>query len=248
MRIHFPTGQDYTVICDKRVKHIDVEQGSLFVELTEEEILKYSSAKEDKNLYFGTELYMTKQSEKMVEVANTIIDLTGRTNLDDLYRYDEYPVNPNTQILSRVYNYDLDLLQARVELDESLSEFFDQDDIRYSYILKEKSLVVTEEVIEDELQPLSQTNGTNVAKNPRQDNGQTDGQEDENREVDYDETKEDGTKEDGTKDDKTKGDDTKDDGTKDDETKDDETKDDGTKEDVTVEDKTKEDVTVDFDF
>ena len=131
MRIHYPTGQDYTILENKNIVHIDPEDQSFFVNLSEEEILSYSSAKEDKNIYPGTEIYIT------IEGSGDIIIDEEDSSLLSAYKkgleYDAYPLNPNVLALSQVKNFDTILLDDRLVLDLSLKEFFDLNSERFSY-------------------------------------------------------------------------------------------------------------------
>ncbi len=137
MRIHYPTGQDYTVVENKTIVHIDQENKSFFINLTEEEILSYSSAKEDKNIYPGTELYITIEGQGRVSTE-------GESQVvKDAYKngliYSIYPLNPNVLALSQVKNYNAQLLEDRVALDLSLKAFFDLNSERFSYDVEIKT-------------------------------------------------------------------------------------------------------------
>lgn len=134
MRIHYPTGQDYTILENKNVVHIDTENKSFFINLTDEEILSYSSAIEDKNIYPGTQIYLT------IEGRGSIVLDESSEKITSLYKkglqYEVYPLNPNALALSQVNNFDTELLDARVVLDLSLKEFFDLNSERFSYELE----------------------------------------------------------------------------------------------------------------
>lgn len=149
MRIHYPTGQDYTILENKNIIHIDPINKSFFVDLTEEEILSYSSAIEDKNIYPGTQLYIT------IEGNGKITLMDASQHLVSAYKngltYDSYPLNPNVLALSQVKNFDTILLDERVVLDLSLKEFFDLNSERFSYEIKlqEKDESVEAETLED---------------------------------------------------------------------------------------------------
>jgi hypothetical protein len=140
IRVHFPTGQDYTVVSDKAVMHINTEMESFFIEMNEEEILAYSSAKEDVRLYQGTEIYITQETKGLIQVDKEYIDIAElmRQGLD----YDFYPLNPNALALSALYQKRIELMEQRLQLDDSLSEFFDQDAFLFSYVI-DPSLVET---------------------------------------------------------------------------------------------------------
>lgn len=174
MRIHYPTGQDYTILENKNVVHIDPENKSFFVNLNEEEILSYSSAKEDKNIYPGTELYITIEGR-----GNVAVDEENGDQLTAYERglvYDEYPLNPNVLALSQVKNFDAVLLDERVILDLSLKEFFDLNSERFSYEIEVMEAPETTEEgtmdndnssdigvnIEDESMPLQATSVDSV--------------------------------------------------------------------------------------
>lgn len=135
VRIHYPAGQDYTVVEDKEILHIDPEESSFFITLSAEEILNYSSAKEDENLYAGANLYLTQLSQEKEDMTQNKHELNVVLGKDS---YSIYPLNPNAQNLSLVHQYNQDLLEARMLLDASLLEFFDQEGFLYHYEIAEE--------------------------------------------------------------------------------------------------------------
>jgi len=138
LRIHYPSGQDYTVINDKEVLHINNEENSFYIPMSQEEILAYSSAIEDENLYTGTKLYVTKIAiaERLIDKEDQSYQLIGREN-----DYPAYPLNPNAQHLSLLRKSDIDLFNSRMILDESLKEFFDQEGFLYNYDLAQQEIL-----------------------------------------------------------------------------------------------------------
>lgn len=120
LRIHFPSGQDYLVLQQKEVIKIHEEYNGVYLELTEEEILNYSSAIVDGIIFPGTELYFTKYKESIVEAPI-------------MESYDSYPLNPNVLHLSRNDIEDIEVVRDRMQLDISLFEYFDEDVLRYRY-------------------------------------------------------------------------------------------------------------------
>ncbi len=138
LRIHYPTGQDYTVIKNKEVLHINIEANTFFIALGQEEILSYSSAREDGNLYAGTKMYITQQESIELDLKDEISAVKA---ISDNREYSRYPLNPNAQSLSLIYQTDTKVLNSRKILDESLEEFFDQEGFLYNYELIATELV-----------------------------------------------------------------------------------------------------------
>jgi len=127
LRIHYPTGQDYTLVENKKVTYINEDRSGFYIPLSEEEILSFSSGREDANIYQGTEVYVTK------EKTQTVYSMP-----EEALVYDAYPLNPNAQALSQKDRFDEELLGAREVLDESLILFFDQESERYAYALNKE--------------------------------------------------------------------------------------------------------------
>lgn len=136
LRIHFPSGQDYVVIEGKEVLKIHEEYNGLYLDLWEDEILAYSSALVDCQIYPGTYLYLTKQQWIIGDENST--------------SFSQYPVNPNVWTLAansvldkteneRLINGELNweesgnVLLERMFLDISLSEYYDDDFVKYRY-------------------------------------------------------------------------------------------------------------------
>lgn len=81
IRIRFPNGEDYIVISHQKVKKLladETETYGLQLELAEEDLLRLSSARVDRELYSGCDIYVTKY----------VMDFQEATQKD-------YPVNPD---------------------------------------------------------------------------------------------------------------------------------------------------------
>lgn len=120
LRIHFPSGQDYLILKNKEVIQIQDEYNGLYMNLTEEEILNYSSALVDLTIFPGTRMYFTKYQVVISDVPM-------------FEGYDPYPLNPNVLELSRNELEEEQVFAKRMQLDISLFEYFDEDTLRYRY-------------------------------------------------------------------------------------------------------------------
>lgn len=118
LRIHFPTGHNYTILKSKEILHLNQELQVVFLELTPYEILAYSSAMEDCARYSGAKLMMTKS---IGESDATISD-------EDLY-----PLNPNVLAMNHSLDKWSQRLDKRQTLDDSLGYLFDQNSSPYDY-------------------------------------------------------------------------------------------------------------------
>jgi hypothetical protein len=72
VRIFYPNGEDYIVLTKKIMKGITLDTQSCFLWLTEEEILRMSSAIVDAFLYNGAKIYTTKYLEPNLQAASYI--------------------------------------------------------------------------------------------------------------------------------------------------------------------------------
>ncbi|MDF2942793.1 MAG: hypothetical protein K0S01_1651 [Herbinix sp.] len=72
VRIFYPNGEDYIILPKKIVKGITLDTHSCFLWLTEEEILRMSSAIVDAYLYTGAKIYTTKYIEPNLQEASLI--------------------------------------------------------------------------------------------------------------------------------------------------------------------------------
>jgi len=72
VRIVYPNGEDYIILPKKIVKGITLDTHSCFLWLTEEEILRMSSAIVDAFLYTGAKIYTTKYIEPNLQEASLI--------------------------------------------------------------------------------------------------------------------------------------------------------------------------------
>jgi hypothetical protein len=72
VRINFPNGENYIVLSKKALKNVAVDTSSCFLWLTEEEILKMSSAIVDAFLYSGSQIYTTKYIEPNLQEASVV--------------------------------------------------------------------------------------------------------------------------------------------------------------------------------
>ncbi len=128
VRIHYPTGQDFLVLENVLLTKIYEERQGATLQLNHNEIVSLSSAKEDVNIYPGTRLYYTKDTQRYT-----------REYIGEQLR-NQYPVNPNTiGFLTSSYN-DEEVYKERVLLDETLNTFFDQESKAYSFTHIEKTI------------------------------------------------------------------------------------------------------------
>jgi hypothetical protein len=72
VRIFFPNGEDYIILTKKIIKNITMDSQSCFLWLTEEEILRMSSAIVDAFLYNGAKIYTTKYIEPNLQEPSLI--------------------------------------------------------------------------------------------------------------------------------------------------------------------------------
>jgi hypothetical protein len=72
VRIFYPNGEDYIVLSKKIMKNINLDAQSCFLWLTEEEILRMSSAIVDAFLYNGAKIYTTKYIEPNLQEPSLI--------------------------------------------------------------------------------------------------------------------------------------------------------------------------------
>ncbi len=118
LRIHFPTGHNYTLLKSKEVLHLNQDLQVVFLELTPYEILAYSSALEDCARYSGAKLMMTKSMGESEEAISE----------DELY-----PLNPNVLAMNHSLDKWSQRLDKRQTLDDSLSFMFEQNSSPYNY-------------------------------------------------------------------------------------------------------------------
>lgn len=116
IRIRFPNGEDYIVISHQKVRKLLSSENDTYglqLELTEEELLRLSSARFDRDLYSDCEIYATKY----------VLDFQESTKKD-------YPVNPDVFTLMEwdpniVTLYAVESEQEkRISLESHLEEFF----------------------------------------------------------------------------------------------------------------------------
>lgn len=138
LRIHFPTGQDYVVLDNKKIEFMDSEQTTFFVSLSEEEILGYSSAREDVLLYPGTLFYLSKESVELTQ-------LPTQESQNQAINYVKYPLNPNALQLSATFSDEF-LLSHRKDLDDSLVQFFTQEGSKFSYAINEQLVIPSQQL------------------------------------------------------------------------------------------------------
>lgn len=72
IRISFPNGEDYIILPKKTIMGVTVDTGTCYLWLTEEEILRMSSASVDAYLYEGAKLYVTKYIEPAIQDASKV--------------------------------------------------------------------------------------------------------------------------------------------------------------------------------
>lgn len=119
VRIHYPTGQDYAVLQNKEIMQINEERTYVCLILSNDEIIKYSSAKVDKKVYEGTEIYLT--------VKEYVAD-KGEIKPEQ----NAFPANANTLDLLTIEEKEKKKIkEERIELEASLDEFFDADEKRF---------------------------------------------------------------------------------------------------------------------
>lgn len=119
LRIHFPSGQNYLLLGQKEVIHMNTELNFFFAKLTTVELMALSSALEDCNKYPGTRLYLTR--------------LDGISEGDEVAGDHAYPVNPNVLMLSRMIEDRQKVLNERKTLDDSLTYHFEQVGLGFDY-------------------------------------------------------------------------------------------------------------------
>jgi hypothetical protein len=149
LRIHYPTGQDFLVLEDVTISKIYEERKGGTLELNHDEIVCLSSAKEDINMYPGTQIYYTKDTHRY-----------SRPFIGQPLR-NMYPVNPNTIAFLTSKYKGQDVYEERLELDESLIIFFDQESEAYSFAQIEE-IINEEEVNQEEVIQEEKTQNTNV--------------------------------------------------------------------------------------
>jgi hypothetical protein len=72
VRIFFPNGEDYIILSKKHIKGLSLDSPHCLLWLTEEEILRMSSAIVDAYLYSGAKIYITKYIEPILQQASYI--------------------------------------------------------------------------------------------------------------------------------------------------------------------------------
>ncbi len=70
IRLFFPNGEDYIILTKKLIKNIAADNLTIYLWLSEEEILRMSSAIVDTYLYNGAKLYVTKYVEPNLQKAS----------------------------------------------------------------------------------------------------------------------------------------------------------------------------------
>jgi len=205
LRIHYPSGQDYIVLENKEVVFVDTEQKSFFISLTDEEILSFSSAREDIVLYPGTLFYVSKEI--------TIIDKLDATNLanKDAWLYTKYPLNPNSLQLS-CYSSDTLIMNQRKSLDDSLLQYFTEEANKFSYVIDEnlsvEQLQTTDDGTTHNVSEKTEQSGakeavtgqtqTGQTQNNQTDTGETQTEQTQNIQADTGETQTEQTQSEGT--------------------------------------------------
>lgn len=148
LRIHFPTGQDYIVLENKEIQVLNVEKETFFVIMDEEEILAYSSAKEDVLLYPGTSFYVSEEQMIYSEADGNTEETTTS--------YIRYPLNPNVLQLSLYYANE-DILEQRKFLDERLSLYFSLEGEKFTYAVNDDLAVQVVDTNSIQLLPSEQS-------------------------------------------------------------------------------------------
>lgn len=69
VRIHFPNGEDYIILSKKKVRDVDLEMNTVWLWLSEKEILDISSAMIDAYIHEGSRLYITLYVEPAIQEA-----------------------------------------------------------------------------------------------------------------------------------------------------------------------------------
>lgn len=72
IRIDFPNGEDYIILTKKLIKSIADDNQSIYLWLSEEEILRMSSAIVDTYLYTGAKIYTTKYIEPNLQEESIV--------------------------------------------------------------------------------------------------------------------------------------------------------------------------------
>lgn len=115
IRIMFPNGEDYTVLSKKQIRNLALDQCIFYTYMTEDEIMRMSSAIIDAFTISGTKIYTTKYVESTLQ-EDAIPNYLVKPETLDLINSD-----PNiTDIATETLN-----LQARIDLEERLSGLTD---------------------------------------------------------------------------------------------------------------------------
>ncbi len=121
LRIRFPNGEDYIVISQQTVSKLLVDETSaygLWLELTEEDLLRLSSARYDRDAYKDCTIYVTKYELDFEEASEK-----------------DYPVNPDVFTLMKwdpnIVNFFTvkDEAEKRTQLESHLEVFLQEETI-----------------------------------------------------------------------------------------------------------------------
>lgn len=115
IRIVYPNGENYIVLSKKAVKECSEEKVLCYLWLTEEEILRMSSAIVDAYLYEGAYLYCTKYIEPTLQEAS-VVTYQPSLSIQQLIQNDPNIVEVAEKILSQ---------QLRKELENRLANSID---------------------------------------------------------------------------------------------------------------------------
>lgn len=114
IRISFPNGEDYVLVSGKRVKaRID---DKIFIYVSEEEILKLSSANIDKSIYKGANIYAILYVKDYQKAA--ISNYPANLSVIELGNW-----NPN--LINKVFTEDV--VNKRMVLEEHLSQISEKE-------------------------------------------------------------------------------------------------------------------------
>lgn len=131
VRLRFPNGEDYSVLCKKKVHELNKERNIIYCWLNEEEILRISSAIVDAYLVQGAKLYTVTYVDGLQQATR----VTYPVNLDVLKLMEEDPniLEEATESLSEEARRDLN---KRIEI---MPEDFQEKAVEYKDVFIEYS-------------------------------------------------------------------------------------------------------------
>ena len=107
VRILFPDGTDYTILSKKKISNLSLENSIFYTDMTEEEILRLSSATIDAYLTPGARIYTTRYLQPTVQEAS-VPYYPLRTNVIDLVHSDPNVLSVAQETLNASARNDLE--------------------------------------------------------------------------------------------------------------------------------------------